>query len=245
MFWFVQTQKKVMVIQSNRYLVSGNEEPNHVLVMLTKKKPFSSVIVEEGMALKMHDPKMIKTFFKTNLHFLSPNSINNTNNLPEFDQKQPYHASSFVRLNLPGDCFDLFLLPFQSMADDRRPIPIPPPNKTFGIPCRNISGQRKMALFHRSDPNSKLTYCSEVMSYIQNYGFKENTETSTVDTVHFMYDPPSPRRRRSAIDRNPNPTPKLPRSNIDGLHPYTYKGFLAAINHYLQNPRPEELFIIR
>lgn len=101
MFWFVETQKKMMAIQSNRYFVSGNEEPNHVLVMLTKNKPFSSVMVEEGMALKMHDPKMIKTFFKTNILFLSPNSIHNTNNLPEFDQKQPYHTSSFVRLNLP------------------------------------------------------------------------------------------------------------------------------------------------
>lgn len=134
------------------------------------------------------------------------------------------------------------------MADDIR-IPIPArslsnsntlPPKAIGVPCKNVSGRMKMMMFHPSQPNTRLNYCADVLDHIKRYGFAENIESGTPDTIEFMYD------AFPGIEITGDcPTPKLPRSKIDGLHPYTYKAFLDALNYYLPRKRPQELFILR
>lgn len=134
------------------------------------------------------------------------------------------------------------------MANDIR-IPIPAPSlsksntvppKAIGVPCKNVSGWMKMMIFFPSQPNTRLNYFSDVLDYIKSYGFTENIENGTPDTIEFMYD------AFPGIEITGDcPTPKLPRSKIDGLHPYTYKAFLDALNYYLPRHRPQVLFILR
>lgn len=104
--------------------------------------------------------------------------------------------------------------------------------KAFGVPCPNISGQIKMALFHPSKPKIQLRSCLEVLGYIFSLGFEEDIDAGTMGWIHFMYKNPCPQGH--AADAGLCPTPKLPRCYIHGLHPYAYVGFVEALNHYLQ-----------
>ncbi|XVF01657.1 hypothetical protein REPUB_Repub04eG0107100 [Reevesia pubescens] len=119
---------------------------------------------------------------------------------------------------------------------------------------------RKLALWYTKTFKPLMTHeeLEPIMATMGFVGLPPDQGTSTVAWKEYVYtaSPPGVSWRSksssclgSTVGGEPNttepPRPKLPYPRIDGLHIYTYRAFLDAVNFYLEMCDISELFHIR
>lgn len=102
---------------------------------------------------------------------------------------------------------------------------------------------RKLAVWYTRTFKPIMTH-AELEPIMATLGFVALPPANNGDLVSREYFFPA-HRCRSATEAAPSPRPRLPYPRIDGLHIYTYRAFIDAVNFYLERNDISELFHVR
>ncbi|XP_022135814.1 uncharacterized protein LOC111007674 [Momordica charantia] len=106
---------------------------------------------------------------------------------------------------------------------------------------------RKLAVWYTKTFKPIMTHeeLEPIMATLGFVGLEPAVNGAGISWKSYKYSAADCRSKSVALAAEAPPTPRLPHPRIDGLHIYTYRAFLDAVNFYLEKFDISDLFHIR